>query len=126
MMRPKRRRIIPLIAARARRKLALRLVGEIAGQHVNPLLELAGELIEHLPPGPRQSDDGALLMQRPRDRPAKAAGRAGDERRLAGQIEHGCAPRIALFQNRPAADGLAADGLPADALAAAGLAPGGL
>ena len=64
------------------------LVGQIAGQHMHALLELAGELIEHLAPRAREGDSRALLMQGARDGAADAAGGAGDQGRLAGQIEH--------------------------------------
>ena len=52
------------------------------------LAELAGKRLEHFAARARDGDRRALRVQRLRDRAANAAGRAGDERRLASQIEH--------------------------------------
>ncbi len=55
---------------------------------MDALLELGGQRVEQLAAGAGDRNGGALRVQRARDRPADAAGRAGDERGLAGQIEH--------------------------------------
>ncbi len=73
-------------------RLDLVLVGEVAGQHVDAILELACKLIEHVAPGAGDHHGRALSVERPRNRPADAAGRSGDERGLAGQIEHPSIP----------------------------------
>ena len=70
------------------------LVGEIAGQH-RRAAELGGERLEHLAARAGHRDLRALRVQRARDRAADAAGRAGDERGLAGQIEHAAPLRAA-------------------------------
>ena len=53
-----------------------------------PAAELAGNGVQHLAPGAGYGHRRALRMQRLRDRAADAAGRSGNERRPASQIEH--------------------------------------
>jgi hypothetical protein len=55
---------------------------------VDAVLEVAGNLIEHISPRAGDRDSRALLVKRARDRVSDPAGRSGDERSLSGQIEH--------------------------------------
>jgi hypothetical protein len=55
---------------------------------VDAVLELARELVEHLSSCAGNRDSRALMMKCPRDRVPDPTGRSGDERGLAGQIEH--------------------------------------
>src|SRR5580698_5607275 len=73
---------------------------------MNPLAQLAGERVQHRAPRSGNGHRGTLGVQRLRDRPSNAAGRAGDKRRPAGQVEHHgfpatawgeCAAAIASF-----------------------------
>jgi hypothetical protein len=73
-------------------RLNLVLVGEVAGQHVHAVLELPRELVEHVAAGAGDRHGRTLLVKRARDRPTDPAGRSGDERGLAGQIEHSSVP----------------------------------
>jgi hypothetical protein len=57
---------------------------------MDALAKLAGERIQHLAARSGNCHRRALPMQRLRDRPANAAGRAGHQRRPARQIEHQC------------------------------------
>ncbi len=59
---------------------------------MNPLAELAGKRVQHLAPRPGNRHSRTLCVQGLRDRAADAAGRAGDERRPASQIEHHLLP----------------------------------
>ena len=68
------------------------LVGEIRRDDVDALAEVGRERVERRAPRAGERDRRALRMQRPRDRPADAAGRAGDEGLPAGEIEHGALP----------------------------------
>src|SRR6476661_2355486 len=72
------------------------LVCQVARQHVDPVLEFASKLIEHVPPCAGDRDGCALLVKRPRDRASDPAGRSGDEGGLAGQIEHCSVPSLRL------------------------------
>jgi hypothetical protein len=69
-------------------RLDLFHTGEIAGQHMDPLFQFAGERIQRLAPGARNGNRGALCVQRFCNRAADAACRAGDQRGPACQIEH--------------------------------------
>src|SRR5262249_12441695 len=64
------------------------LVGEVARQLMHAAAKLAGKQRQGLAPGAGDRDGRALLMQRACDRAADAAARAGDERALAGEVEH--------------------------------------
>src|ERR1700676_2674602 len=68
--------------------LDLGSVGKVAGQHLNPPAQFAGERVQHLAPSPGNRHRRALRVQRLRDRAADAAGSTSDERRPASQIEH--------------------------------------
>ena len=87
MSRPSHR-----LLGRRHQRLDLVAFGEIAREDMDAVAELAGERVEHLAPRARERDGRALRVQRTRDRAADAAGRAGDQRGLAGEIEHGCPP----------------------------------
>src|SRR5512135_3138043 len=65
---------------------------------MHAIAELLCQLIElfGLPPG--DGDGRTLLMQRAGDSSADAAGRAGDERRLAREIEHGVPLTVELSE----------------------------
>ena len=58
-------------------------VAEIARQHEHAAAELAGESVELILVGARNRDGRALCVQRLGDRPADAAGGAGDQRAFA-------------------------------------------
>src|SRR5262249_34647297 len=73
-------------------RLDLLLVREVARQHVDAVLKLAGELIERVAARTGERDGRALLVKRARDRPPDPAGRSGDKRGPAGQIEHRSLP----------------------------------
>ena len=73
---------------RRHQRLDLGAVGEVAGQHMNALAQLRRQAIQHLAPRAGNGNRRALRVQRLRDRAADAAGRAGDERLPASQIEH--------------------------------------
>ena len=91
-------------------RLDLLLVGEIAGQHVDALPSSAASASSASRRVPESRDRRALRVQRARDRAADAAGRAGDERGLAGQIEH--AMRSSMPFMRCAAHALSARARP--------------
>ena len=63
-------------------------VGQIAGQHMNPLFQLTRKGIQRLAPGARDGNRGALRMQCFCNRAADATRRSGDQRGPACQIEH--------------------------------------
>ena len=63
-------------------------IGEIGGEHMDPVHEIGCEGIERLAPGSRYRHHRALGMERAGDRPADTPGRPGHQRGLAGQIEH--------------------------------------
>ena len=67
----------------------LRLVGEIAGEHVDAAAELGRELLELVCLAARDCNSGALLVEGAGDGAADAARGTRDQRRLVGQIEHG-------------------------------------
>ena len=64
-------------------------LGEVRGERVGALAQFGGERFKRDGAGAGQRDFGALGMEGPCDSAADAAGSAGDERGLAGQIEHG-------------------------------------
>ena len=66
----------------------LRLVAEVAGADVHARAELGGQLLELVDLAPGDGDRRPLLVQRAGDAAADAAGCAGDQRRLVGEIEH--------------------------------------
>src|SRR4029453_13563556 len=68
--------------------LDLVLVREVARQHVDAVLKLAGELIERVAARTGERAGRALPVKRARDCPSDPAGRSGNERGPAGQIEH--------------------------------------
>src|SRR3546814_11402182 len=55
---------------------------------MRPFAEFPREGRERILAGTGQSHGGARRVQRPGDRPANTAGRAGHQRALAGQVEH--------------------------------------
>ena len=67
---------------------------------MDAVAELSGQRVELVDLAAREGDVGAGLVEGARDAGADAAGRAGDEGVLAGEIEHGFfAPS---FRERPA------------------------
>ena len=68
---------------------------QVAGQHMRPLAQLPRQRLQRRHPRPRQRHRRALPVQRPRDRAADPARSAGDQRRLARQIEHHPSPASA-------------------------------
>ena len=74
------------------------LVRKVAGEHMHPLFERPRQLVKHRTPRAGDRNGRTLLMQCASDRPADAAARTGDERGLAGQIEHGRSPLPARFK----------------------------
>ena len=68
--------------------LDLGRVREIAGQHMNPFAQLAGQRIQRLTPCAGNGHGSTLPVQRLRDCPANAPACARDQRRPAGEIEH--------------------------------------
>src|SRR5262249_26826641 len=89
-----------LLAARHQR-LDRFLVGKIAGEHMDATGKLAGKRIERVTARARDRDGRALRMERARDRAADTTARTGDERALAGQIEHQSLPARRCMKNSP-------------------------
>src|SRR5262249_24338287 len=73
--------------------LDLVLVRTVPRQHGDAVLKLAGELIERVAARTGERDGRALPVKRARDCPSDSAGRSGNERGPAGQIEHRSLPR---------------------------------
>ena len=83
------------------KRLGRRGVREIARRHMGPNLELGGERFERLPPRAGERDRGALRVQGARDRLAKSARSAGDERSPSCQIEQRRRPSRRILRASP-------------------------
>src|SRR5690606_29160148 len=93
-------------------RLDLVLVRQVAGQHVDALLQIAGEFVERLTARAGDRNACALLVQRARNRPTDAAGCPGYQRGLPGQVEHCHSSRYWICQPRPPLNAATSSGVP--------------